>query len=187
MPMKFDLDKYMSPVFVESGTGNGGGCRAAANAGFSKIHTIEVSKTQQSKARKRLQTILDKSVLDKCEMHFHLGDSIDKLPEIMAKLDTRATFWLDGHFQPDNAGKTKAGRIKCPIHEELEIIGAHHIKDHIILVDDVRLIRTGAWNTPGITEETVKARLKAINKEYVFTYEDGHIKDDCLVARVANR
>ncbi len=59
---------------------------------------------------------------------------------------------LDGHAMPYDDKKPEMGfgntttipGIKpCPLIEELTIISQHHIKDHIILVDDIQDF--GTW------------------------------------------
>ena len=42
MSMKFDLSRYSSDAFVETGTFHGAGVRRALECGFRRIDTIEV-------------------------------------------------------------------------------------------------------------------------------------------------
>ena len=46
-----------------------------------------------------------------------------------------ALFWLDGHY---SGGETAKGDADSPLREELEAIGRHPIKTHVIPIDDVR-------------------------------------------------
>ena len=72
----------------------------------------------------------------------------------------------------------------CPLIEELEAIKSLESNNHIILIDDIRIIRTCVWSDERYTgdnfEDVLKNKLLQINENYKFSYLDGHIKDDVL-------
>jgi len=71
---------------------------------------------------------------------------------------------------------------KCPLMEELECIQALPRNDHVICIDDVRIITGNKW---GDHEDIdllgkIKTKLKEINPNYIFERLDGHLADDVL-------
>jgi hypothetical protein len=67
--------------------------------------------------------------------------------------------------------------------KELEIIKNHHIKEHTILIDDLR-----EWSRDfpaiGFNTEDIKAKILEINTNYIFSVADGHVAGDILVAEI---
>ena len=57
------------------------------------------------------------------------------MSELLPKISEPITFWLDGHW---SAGDTAQGDTNTPLLQELVEISNHHIKNHTILVDDIR-------------------------------------------------
>lgn len=98
---------------------------------------------------------------------------------MIAEIDEPITFWLDAHA----GNSATAGRIYAPLLHELEIIGAHKIKDHVILIDDIRLFGQGIW--VNISVDKVMAIIRAINPKYTFRFCDSRgYPQDILVAVV---
>ena len=62
------------------------------------------------------------------------GDSQSLLPTILEKINEPAFFWLDAHY---SGGETSFAKEHSPIEYELKSILDHHIKNHVILIDDV--------------------------------------------------
>jgi hypothetical protein len=176
MPIKFELKNYVNKTFVETGTYHGKGCINAIESGFEVIHSIEILKENFEIAKQNL-----KPYEDKASINLYLGDSATALQDILSKIDEPATFWLDGH---GGYAGTGSGLKNCPLYEELDQIKNHHIKNHTIMIDDVRIINADAWGTSGISLEGLKNKLLEINPEYQFTFEDGMIKNDCLIAKI---
>lgn len=182
---KHDIFKdYLSPVFVETGTYMGDGAQAALDHGFSEIHSIELSKPLYRDATERFA--------HDDRVHLYLGDSGVILGNVIAKIDGRITFWLDGHFHPmgknraDNPSRRKWGLSKTkkwsPILTELEYIKSHPISDHTILIDDI-----GEMGTPeygGLTVEDLKGFILEINSSYSFQLRPSYRADDILAAVV---
>ena len=105
---------------------------------------------------------------------FH-GDSSSRLKDVLNEVDETCAFWLDAH-----AGSKELfarGEVDCPLVEELQIIGNHHIKDHFIAIDDVHLFgqiqeKNGevVCDYSTITRERIEGIIKDINPNYVIEY-----------------
>ena len=177
IPIKV-VKKYSTKanVFIETGTHLGNTVETARKAGFKKIYTIELSDNFYNLARKKFKPYPSIKCIHE--------DSSAKIKEVLAELDEKAVFWLDGHW---SMGDTACGEKSVPLYEELESIANHHIKNHIILIDDIRLLgdkseKVDGWHDMSVKE--VKKRLLNINPDYKFCTENGHIPDDILVAEI---
>jgi hypothetical protein len=113
-------------IFIETGTYRGDMVNRVSKR-FEKIYSIELSSDLWAKAQKRFASMKHIEILQ--------GDSTHVLPQILAKIDKPALFWLDAHF---STGETARGDLDTPIEEELRTILNHRIKNHIILIDDAR-------------------------------------------------
>jgi hypothetical protein len=92
-----------------------------------------------------------------------LGDSVVKLPEIIPEINSKAIFWLDGHYSGFGTGK---GETNCPVLDELEIIKSSKSNYHVILIDDAREFN-GSNGYPNL--EIVINKLKEINSDYTIS------------------
>lgn len=74
------------------------------------------------------------------------GLSEEVLPELIKKIDSRANFWLDGHF---SEGATHRGPLDTPIHQELLTISSNLAKfdELAIFIDDFRSFVN--WSSDG--------------------------------------
>jgi len=169
------LRKYPNPVFVETGTHEGGGIMTALSVGFRKVVSIEVDRKAYEKARRLFNGDPRVTLV--------LGDSLEVLERVIEKIKDPITFWLDAHgsgWSP-NGG---AGKKNCPLLEELAAIAAHPVKRHTILIDDRRMLGeegtfiediTGVRieRTWGISEREVIDALRAVLAQYEISYENG--------------
>jgi hypothetical protein len=103
------FSKYPNPVFIETGSFTGDGIQAAIDAGFQTIISIELSDHFYNMCKNRFR--------ENPNVHIIKGDSFKVLPDIIKNIDSRITFWLDGHFSGDHTAK---GNKISPIIEELE-------------------------------------------------------------------
>ncbi len=162
---------FQNEVFVESGTHLGDGVSMAIHSGFPQVYSIE----------------LDRDLFQLCKMRFMdnpnvkiiQGDSGAILYEVIKEIDTPITFWLDGHY---SGGKTAKGKSNSPILKELNAIKKHHIKNHTILIDDIRLLGTVWFDYTTLPE--VEKKIQEINPKYKFFFLDGYAPRDILVAVV---
>lgn len=166
------FQKYPNNYFVETGSGGGEGIQRAISAGFQKIISIELSEKYFNICKKKFESNENVEIV--------LGDSSIVLSSIILSINQPITFWLDGHH---SCGDTALGKYWSPLMIELEQIGNHSSKNHTILIDDLR-----CWNVnnPVIRfgEKEIKESILKINEKYTFVYEDGHVPNDILVARV---
>jgi len=173
MPSKREnFEKYKNDFFIETGSFVGDGITQAKQAGFMNIISIELSD--------KYFNICESKFSNDDSIKIVKGDSYKVLPEVINGIDSKITFWLDGHH---SCGDTALGDYWAPLVQELEVIGNHSIKEHTIMIDDMR-----CWEEPnevhGFYKEDVFKKLLEINPNYKFTYEDGVQKDDILVAHL---
>jgi len=130
-------NKYKIPTLIETGTYLGDMINASKNT-FKKIYSIEIEQNLYQKAKERFAKF----------QHIYIihGDSAQILKKLLANINDRCLFWLDGHY---SGGITGRGDKNTPIEQELDAIINHHIKSHVILIDDARLF-TGYNDYPSI-------------------------------------
>jgi hypothetical protein len=166
--------RFRNNLFVETGTHLGNGLRTALDAGHVKCYTIEIHQHLHQDACQRFATeIADGRV--EC----HHGDSAVLLPQIIARLDQQATFWLDAHISSNYGDKLAKN---CPIFEELDAIDQSAIKTHTIVIDDVACFDNKAHDNIPLAK--VKERISQINPQYKFEFLDAHLPGNILVAYV---
>jgi hypothetical protein len=165
-------------VFLETGTFTGGGVAVALECGFEKVISIEIEP-------KYFTAVRDRYALDS-RVELYLGDSLGLLESIINGIDERITFFLDSHLAAGN----KIGTVEVPLLRELEIIGNHPIKNHTIMIDDLRGFGYDRNIDPNLSEEwkniTKEDAINAvysINPNYRISYVNTtNGADDLLVA-----
>jgi hypothetical protein len=173
MPSTSELfKKYLNKKFIETGSYIGDGIQQALDVGFENVISIELSDKYFSICQNRFSSDNKVKIVK--------GDSFKVLPSILSEIDTTVTFWLDGHH---SCGDTALGDFWAPLMQELDVIKEHKIKNHTILIDDMR-----CWEHPnpvhGFYKKDIFSKLLEINKDYKFTIEDSQIKNDILVAHL---
>lgn len=167
--------KFPNKYFIESGTFTGNGVRQALNTGlFEKIHTIELSVLYYTKACHQFKY--------QPQVILWQGDSGDVLDLLLKEINAPATFWLDAHY---SGGNTAKGSTLSPILKELKSIGNHPIKNHVILIDDVR--QFGSYEFDYVTLDQIVSEIMKINPNYQIEFLDcPYQKGDVLAAYVRN-
>jgi hypothetical protein len=189
MPIAFDLEKLRQQhdceVYFETGLYDPRekvSIRDAINSTFKKIFSVEIRKDWVDMANEiftqeitggRLQLINDDSNF----ISKHLGD---------ADFQMKTMFFFDAHV--DNAN-IHTHINQCPLLNELTALKGLSRKDHVILVDDLRILKTPfPWNERSYGNlnfiDKIKELILEINPKYVFSSLDGHIKDDVLIAYI---
>jgi hypothetical protein len=175
MPASKELfQKYPNPVWVETGSWHGDGIQQALDAGFKNIYSIELSHELYLRCCDRFKDVPGVTLIE--------GDSCTALAELLSTIKESITFWLDGHF---SGGDTVLGKYKSPLMQELDAIARHPLKNHTIIIDDLRDWYVG--NT-GFNLDMIKKKIKSINPDYSFTFADNQtdvdtrFKDDILIA-----
>ena len=192
-----DFEKDMPKVFIETGTFKGGVPHRMLETNgnfnpFEKLYTIELSEDICRVASKRYKLFMENDG-DLSKFDFHTdekdesfsgseyyfdnklklicGDSSEVLKDVLSELDEPACFWLDAH-----AGASKYARGDCdvPLLKELDVISKHHIKNHILAIDDAHMLGKQQLDSNGnvtcdysdIPYELVKDKIKNINQNY---------------------
>lgn len=143
---------YAADVFVETGTYLGHMANAASQW-FDEVHTIELEPTLAEKARQRFRH--DPSI------HVYEGDSSKILPDVLARVDRPALFWLDAHY---SRGITARGDIDTPVADELRLV-LQHPMTRAILIDDARLFGQGDYPALEKIQDHAEAAGKRIEVE----------------------
>lgn len=167
-------DYAVGTTFIETGSMEGWTMHTALEYGFETMHGIEL-----------MQKYYDFSVdllKNHNNIHLWLGESPDILPKIVENLTEPATFWLDAHASGPSIPGGKYGG--CPLVQEIEAISLSPCKDHVIMIDDTRLLGTHEWDY--LDKQKVIDALYAINPNYKIVYadgeEDGTLPNDILIA-----
>ncbi len=151
--------EYRLRTLVETGTYLGATVNACKDA-FDRIYSIELNDDFFVRARRKFASCPHITVLQ--------GDSAEVLPSILSQLQQPALFWLDAHY---SGGQTAKAEIETPIMRELALIFAHHVKGHVILIDDARCF-DGTHDYP--TRAAVSALAQA--NQYRYAEQDDIIR-----------
>lgn len=156
------LFQHPNDIFIETGSGAGGGIDHSILYGFKEIHSIEIDKSKYDYCVKKYAK--NKSV------HLYCGDSMVVLPKILSNIKTKATFLLDAHVM--NVNQLHGEKV-CPVLEELKIIIAHSKKigcKHSILIDDAKFFN-GSFDAFGhISLSDIKKLVGELDSSYVIQY-----------------
>lgn len=163
-------------IFVETGALAGQGIKYALRAGFKEIHSIELNRN--------FYDVVCKLFRNHKQVHIHYGDSGKILYDVIKDINEPITFWLDGH----NGSPDPAGGSNTPLMKELDQIKKHHIKNHIILIDDMHCCGTILFDF--LTRDQIADKVREINPEYHIFYVPGGDKaeypENIMVAMLIN-
>jgi len=192
-----DHDVTLPKIFVETGTWVGGiPAKVMYEYGdlvvFDKYYTIELGKVICQRAANKYK-LFEKHNCDSSKFNPHEdrpdesfdkrqeyfngkltlinGDSTEMLKELLPTIDEPICFWLDAHA---GASKYARGDKDVPLLKELEVISNHHIKNHIIAIDDAHLFGIQQLDSNGniicdytdVPYERVKDKILSINENY---------------------
>ena len=165
-------------TFIETGSLSGSTLDTAKSFGFTNIYGIELHPDWVSYCIDKFKTDSNITIL--------AGESPDVLRELCPTLTEQTTFWLDAHSSGPDLPGGKYGA--CPLVQELEAINLSPCKDHVLFIDDVRLLNTQEWDL--LTKEKVIEAIYNINPNYKLSYidgmEDGTFPNDILVATIGS-
>jgi hypothetical protein len=182
MPIEFEIEDVKDDcnIYFETGLWNVDAeetslCKALTK-NFNKCCSVEINKNFIDIATNKFQIEIDNDKLKLFE-----GDSKNLknyLNELNLSKDDKILFFLDSHGSGHG----------CPLVEELDAISSLERKDHTILIDDVRIIRSCVWGDNRYDSKTfeniLKQKLLDINPNYQFSYLKGYQDNDVLMARV---
>jgi hypothetical protein len=169
-------DYAVGSTFIETGSQYGITFYAAKEYGFDTIYGIELMEEFFVDSMNRFK--------DDSTIHQFLGESPDILTSLCPFLDKPVTFWLDAHASGPNIPGGKYGR--CPLVQELQAINLSPCKNHVIMIDDIRIFGTNEWDF--LEKQPVLDELFKINPNYKIAYtdgeEDGTFPNDILIASI---
>lgn len=169
------LSGFLTTAFVETGSHRGDGIQSALDAGFPCVYSVDISAFSYGWCSHRFRK-------NRAKVDLYLGDSREFLKLFLPRMTTRCTFWMDAHWCGGNGDALRhdGGDLNdVPLLGELQIIAGHTIKDHIILIDDVRLFGTDSY--PNL--DTIVCELGKINSNYTISFwNSSDFEKDILVA-----
>lgn len=148
-------------ILIETGYWLGEGTERAIESGYEKVYTCDINPDFISNAKNKYPN--GNVVSEVMESHLFLE-------KILKEIDEKVVIFLDAHFMPDSTGEkfgditVKEGIESCPLIKELEVIKKHHIKDHVILIDDFQCFST--WMFEYLNFDDVNDFIKTINPKY---------------------
>ena len=149
--------------FVETGTYKADSTILASKH-FEHVYTIEIFEKLYQESKKRAE---NEGVTN---IDFHLGDSLDKLREIVPKVLDGAVFFIDAHISGGDSGWN--GKIRVPLFEELDIILNQSLGPSVFIVDDLRLWKDiKAWDWIHVTNEGILQKFKDKKIKVHFSFE----------------
>ena len=164
------ITKEIVVKFIEAGRVSPNSVHETFKDVYKTYHTIEIVERFYNKTKQRFDNPnIGHNIV------FHLGHSPVMIEKILNQIDEPVTFWLDAHYQ----GGQQPGDTKAPIKDELNVIKNHYIKNHMIMIDDVRLFRQY-----GTSVNEVTTMLLEINPDYTIERKLGIIEDDVIVAYI---
>lgn len=200
MPLKQSLLKKIKEdnditAYFETGINAGDSFLCAVGLGFEKLVGVEIN----SHFCYRMSCML-RVLCDLKQVHFMAGDSALVKPEAIEERigDRKAVFFLDAHLDSGLDSALMLPQSTCPLGHELDIISKLKRKDHVLLIDDLRILtdtRHGAWSTTEFNLPAEKFPLEKImelvhqiNPDYVASRVTGddRFPEDVLYVRVPN-
>tara|TARA_R110000822_G_scaffold32820_3_gene94064 strand:- start:7 stop:579 length:573 start_codon:yes stop_codon:yes gene_type:complete len=186
MTLGFDLaavcDNHNCETYFETGLGycdvDDVSLKQALRCNFKKCISLEIDPRFVETGKQVFEKEIEEG---RCVLA--LGDSA-KLDQWFNEINGKSFFFLDAHIQ-GGMGDTCEYTRKCPLMEELECIKSLDRNDHVICIDDVRIITSCKWSDESYHIDTdllgmIKTKLKEINPNYIFERLDGHVADDVL-------
>lgn len=181
MPITFNLENYISKIYIETGILHGESIQKAIDAGFDKIYAIDVNPIFIKENKLKF-----KDEIKKNRLKIFKGLSTEVLPKILNNINEKSTIFLDAHdLGYDGIPENKYGyKNECPILDEINIISNHSINNHNIIIDDIKMIITNYGWADGynISLDMIKEKVLLINKNYKFELIDDI--NGCLICYV---
>jgi hypothetical protein len=159
------VQKHGISCFIETGTCFGNMVYRIKDH-VDKVYSIEVDDTLHKISNLRFLFTSNVTILH--------GDSGNELYRLLPSIKERCLFWLDAHYSGGITGKSSTD---TPIIQELKAIDAHFIRNHIILIDDIRCFGEGDYPTI----ESVCTAIKKINDNYLIEVTDDILRATCVI------
>ena len=196
--LSFVKNKTETTAFFETGLLNGECFGHALNLGFNKVCSIEINQRFIDLANGRYGNWIQAGIA-----HTIADDSANLALYLDLIEDHKCLFWLDAHLDSGLETAVKNPISSCPLKHELEAIAKAKRKDHVIMIDDLRIItsmKTNEWASDDesmpsgkLALDEIKSMIFEINPQYEIEILDGYLlpftgkqeqilKDDILVA-----
>jgi hypothetical protein len=135
----YSLLKNNLDNFIETGTYHGDTTLKMVNIGFKYVYTVEYYEPFYNDCVNKFKDIDNIKLFQ--------GVSYEKFPEMLKDINSSSVFFLDAHPSGHNTGGhdeliNSEYKEECSFHQdniisnELIAISKHHVKDHIIIIDD---------------------------------------------------
>lgn len=192
MPISFDLEalrkQHGCEIYLETGLYDPRedvSCRKALESNFDRVYSIEIREDWVELGRKEFAPYIEAGKLrlikdDSTNLIVHMQHDN---PDFMFK---KVLFFLDAHVDNDDI---KGYKKRCPLFEELKAIQQLPRNDHVICIDDLRILaqqypwEEESYGNISFLDMMIKL-IQEINPNYKFTQYDGFIPNDVLVAYV---
>lgn len=190
MTLKFNLEQIREEhdcvIYFETGLWD---CdysaisiKIALKCNFKKLYSVEIRTDWVEKGKQILFSDIQSNRLciyndDSNFIGHYLNDK---------DFNEKTLFFLDAHVDNSNIHNYIN---KCPLFNEIAAISKLSRKDHVICVDDLRILKQSSpWgeNSYGHIDwiESIKQEILRINPDYKFKTLNGEIEDDILIAYV---
>lgn len=190
MPIKFDMEqvrkKHGCDIYLETGLWDPRtdiSCKYALKCNFDKVYSIEIRNDWVDIGKNIFHDYIRNGSL-----HLINDDSTNLAKYIVNNPDfnRKTMFFLDAHVDNTNIHNF---RKNCPLVEELDAIRQLSRKDHLIMIDDVRILaQPFPWGETSHGDANflhiIVDLIHKINQNYQFTFFDGVVKNDVLVAYI---
>lgn len=179
MPYLKELLKYNNKVFVETGTYLGQTTELINNeCPDMSIISIDLSEVFFQDACEKFKDISN--------VKLYNSNSATELFSIIEPINEKITFWLDSHWSY-TPNCVIDDENPCPILKELDQIKMHNLKNHTIIVDDIRLMNNSSNLFEGfpILLQDIIDKIFEINPNYKINFYDDYCSaGDILVAYI---
>jgi len=135
--LKSIIENHNVKIYFETGLAEGNGIRKALNCGFEKIYSIEVCDRWINEGKENFKDNENVTLIQ---------DDSQNLATYIKDFNEKTLFFLDAHNDHSNI-HYKQSNVDCPIIQELEAIKTNRIKNHVIIIDDVRVLKNKRDNT----------------------------------------
>jgi hypothetical protein len=190
MPIGFDIEALRQNlkchVYFETGLWDPRddvSCTKALECNFDRVYCIEIRDDWVELGKKIYSEAIQSGHLrlikdDSANLSMHLDGNPD--------FEKKTMFFLDAHVDNDNIHNFKK---RCPLFEELKAIQQLSRKDHVIMIDDMRIVtQTFPWGEDSYGNINFAQRImdliREINPNYKFELLDGCVPRDVLLAYV---
>lgn len=178
--LRFVKNKTEATAFFETGLLNGDCFGHALNLGFKKVCSIEINQKFIDLAKVKYGNWMQVGIA-----HTIADDSANLALYLDLIGDHKCLFWLDAHLDSGLETAVKKPASSCPLKHELEAIAKAKRKDHVIMIDDLRIItdlKSSAWSPEddNISSEKfaldeIKSMIFEINPRYEIEILDGYL------------